>query len=86
MKMLLFLETLPNCLESVIFRTFQNKLDSEKTRDLSRILDIKSSSYQILGNTLSYVENILVVAQSFLEVSEGCMKSMIFYESMVNVL
>ena len=61
-------------------------MHSEKTRDLSRILDIKSSSYQILGNTLSYVENILVVAQSFLEVSEGCMKSMIFYESMVNVL
>ena len=27
MKMLLFLETLPNCLESVIFVTFQNKLD-----------------------------------------------------------
>ena len=61
-------------------------MHSEKTRDLSRILDIKSSSYQILGNTLSYVENILVVAQSFLEVSEGCMKSMTFYESMANVL
>ena len=27
MKMLLFLETLPNCLESVIFGTSQNKLD-----------------------------------------------------------
>ena len=66
-------------------------MHSEKTRDLSRILDIKSFSY-LSDNWENFITYRKYFSRqlSFLEVSEGylfrCMKNPIFHESMVNVL